>query len=144
MKKIKPEILRKQIALIKETKAEETETKRLQAELIGLRREKKYGKQIAIVKTFGSGVARVGRGLAVMGRGILKGARESKGLQRQYEQMYGKQPRQPRKRIAIVKKRKKSKKQKQVKEKYVVKGGVAYPIAITKKIAIVKRKKRKR
>ncbi len=141
MKKIKPEILRKQIALIKETKAEETETKRLQAELIGLRREKKYGKQIAIVKTFGSGVARVGRGLAVMGRGILKGARESKGLQRQYEQMYGKQPR---KRIAIVKKRKKSKKQKQVKEKYVVKGGVAYPIAITKKIAIVKRKKRKR
>jgi len=102
---MKADVIRKQIALIKQTQAEEAEERGLKAELSSLRFQRKHGKKIAIVKTFGTGFARVGRGLAVMGRGILKGARESKGLQRQYEAMYGKQPKQ-KKRIAIVKKRK--------------------------------------
>ena len=38
-----------------------------------------------------------------MAKGVVKGARESEGLKRQYEQMYGK----PQRRIAVVKRKKK-------------------------------------
>lgn len=102
--------LKRKIAILKKSEAIETERKKLQAEHAELKRKErsrvfqhKHGKKIVIVKGIGTGVARVGRGLAIMGRGILQKARESEGLKRQYEQMYGKQSK---KRIAIIKKKK--------------------------------------
>ena len=104
--------LKKKIAILKKSEAREEERKKLEAEYKGLKSQErtrvfthKHGKKIAIVKGVGTGVARVGRGLGIMAKGILKKARESEGLKRQYEQMYGKQP-QPKRKIAIIKKKK--------------------------------------
>ena len=97
----KTDVLKKQIAFIKQTQAEEAEEIKLKAELKSLTFGRKHKKKIAIVKTIGTGAGRIGRGLSILAKGIVKGARESEGLKRQYNQMYG--PQKPK--IAIVKRK---------------------------------------
>lgn len=97
--------LKRKIAILKQKEGIETERKKLEIEHAELKhREKtkvfamKHKKTIAIVKTVAVGAGRIGRGLG----GMLKGLRESPAMRRQYEAMYGK----PKKRIAIIKKKK--------------------------------------
>lgn len=99
--------LKRKIAILKKAEGVETERVKLEIEHAELKRKEKvrvfkhkHGKKIAIVRS----VTRVGRGLGIMAKGILQKARESEGLKRQYEQMYGKQPRR---KIVIVKRKKK-------------------------------------
>lgn len=77
---MKPDVLRKQIALIKQSRAEEEESRKLTRELAGLRREKKYKTPMRVARVLG----RSFQGLGILGRGLGKSLAE--GARRNYAQ----------------------------------------------------------
>jgi len=97
--------LKRKIAILRQRRVKAEEMKRLEIELAGLKREEKarvfaikHKRKIAVVRG-------IGMGLKAMAKGIAKGARESEGLKRQYEFMYGKPKR--RKVVAVTRKKRK-------------------------------------
>ena len=107
-------MLKLKIGRLELQQVKEEERKILEAKLTGLKRgrkvvafEQKHKKKIAIVKGVGYVGKRVGVAFGRIAKGVLKGVRESKGLKQTYENMYGPMPKEPRKRIAIIKRKKK-------------------------------------